>query len=118
MEVATREREQRSGAWVEAALTARGLDDASVAVLTRRAPTTVYRWRMGGIDYLDWIGLLTLLALPPRWQPGDPVPPLPTGWTVVPGHAAARLVGLTRPSPSGPHQAQTACPSHALPRRT
>lgn len=74
----------------------RGLDDASCAVLAHRAPSTVYRWRTNGIDFIDWIGLVTLLALPPTWRPGDIVPSTPEGWSItnpLPGHAALRRPG-------------------------
>lgn len=81
-DVATRDRETKPSSWVQAALDARDLSDAKAAVLTHRFPSTIYRWRTKGIDLIDWIGLLTLLAMPPTWRPGDVVPPLPEGWSV------------------------------------
>lgn len=79
----TRERETRPGKWVQAALDARALDDAHAAVIVGRSPTTIYRWRKGGIDFIAWIGLLNLIGLPVEWQPGHPVPKLPRDWKPV-----------------------------------
>jgi hypothetical protein len=75
-----RERETRPGDWVQAAMDARHTDDAHVAVLVGRHPTTVYRWRKAGIDYVAWVGLLNLLGLPPTWEPGHVAPKLPDDW--------------------------------------
>ena len=78
-----RERDKRPAAWVVAAMEARGLDDAKCAVLSHRSPSAVLRWRNHGIDFIDWVGLLTLLALPPTWKPGDVVPDPPEGWNIT-----------------------------------
>ena len=75
-----RERETRPGAWVRAAIDARNLTVAEVAVRTHRDPSTVDRWRANGIDYIAWVGLLHLVGLPATWEPGDAVPKLPPGW--------------------------------------
>lgn len=69
----TRDRETRPGAWVVEVMDGRGLNAEEVAVLVKKSSSTVWRWRRQGIDYLDWIGLLTLLELPAAWKPGEPV---------------------------------------------
>lgn len=59
---------------------ARNVDDAMVGVLVKRHPSAVYRWRKQGIDFVVWVGLLSLLGFPANWKPGDPIPKLPDGW--------------------------------------
>lgn len=71
----TRDRETRPREWVDAVIDGRGLSVEEVAVLVKKSSSTVWRWRRQGIDYLDWIGLLCLLELPPTWKPGDPLKP-------------------------------------------
>jgi hypothetical protein len=39
----------------------------------------VARWRAGHMDRLTWLGILHALGLPATWQPGDPLPPKPSG---------------------------------------
>lgn len=78
--VVTRERDTRPGAWVKAAMDARGLNEAEVAVRTRRDPSTIHRWKRSGLDFIAWIGLLNLLGLPATWEPGAAVPKLPREW--------------------------------------
>lgn len=47
----------------------KSLDPMDVAVLAKKHLSTIYRWRSVGIEYLDWVGLLTLLGEKPDWQP-------------------------------------------------
>ena len=74
------DREVKPGSWVKAARTLCGISSQmKLAVLIGRDKATVTRWEGtdGEIDYVSWIGVLTLLGLPPEWEPGEP---LPQGW--------------------------------------
>jgi hypothetical protein len=74
------DREVRPGSWVkEARLLCGVTSQMRLAVMIGRDKGTVTRWegRDGEIDYVSWIGVLTLLGLPPTWKPGDA---LPQGW--------------------------------------
>lgn len=64
-----REREMVPGEWVHDLLHSKGMDAVEVAVLAKKSPSTVYGWQRRGIEYLDWIGLLTLLDEEPTWRP-------------------------------------------------
>ena len=64
-----REREMVPGAWVRDLLLSKGMDAVEIAVLAKKSPSTVYGWQRRGIEYLDWIGLLTLVDEEATWQP-------------------------------------------------
>jgi hypothetical protein len=68
-----REREMIPAAWVTALMEARSLDPMAVAVLTKKHLSTIYGWKRKGIEYLDWIGLLTLLEEETSWEPSKPL---------------------------------------------
>jgi hypothetical protein len=72
-----RDRDVRPGSWVKAARLAVGVSSQTdLAALVGRDKATVTRWEgtEGEIDYVSWVGVLTLLGLPADWQPGDEVP--------------------------------------------
>lgn len=74
------ERNVRPGAWVKAARLLCGIpSQMALAVIVGRDKATVTRWEGtdGEIDFVSWIGVLTLLGLPSDWEPGDD---LPEGW--------------------------------------
>lgn len=64
-----REREMIPGAWVRDLLISKGMDATEIAVVAKKSPSTVYGWQRRGIEYLDWIGLLTLLDERSDWRP-------------------------------------------------
>lgn len=74
-----RDRETRPGWWVEAARAEAGrikgkerpVSQMRLATLAGRHVSAVARWESddGEIDYLSWVGLLTLLELPVDWEP-------------------------------------------------
>lgn len=78
----TRERDTRPGRWVRAARVEAARRDGrdktisqmELAVLIGKDKSAVYRWETpdGTIDYLSWVGMLTVLGLPAEWEPGKP----------------------------------------------
>jgi hypothetical protein len=58
-----RERETRPAEWVKAVLAVTNLDEDQIAVRVHKRSSTIYRWQKLGIEYLDWIGLLTVVGL-------------------------------------------------------
>jgi hypothetical protein len=62
------------GDWVRAAARAAGeKSQQDLADLAKAHRTTTYRWmrrdEKGGVDYITWRGILSVLGLPADWQP-------------------------------------------------
>lgn len=88
MDVAARmrDRDVRPGWWVKAARVEhsrrKGLEQPisqmDTATLVGRDKSAIARWEGGGdIDYIAWVGLLTLLEIPSDWEPRE-MPPATT----------------------------------------
>jgi hypothetical protein len=58
-----RERETRPAAWVKATLEVANLNEEQVANRVKKRVSTIYNWQKKGIEYLDFIGLLTVVDL-------------------------------------------------------
>jgi hypothetical protein len=58
-----REREMRSGAWVKAVVDGTGLQEEFIATRVKKRTSTIYAWKKKGVEYLDWVGLLSVLGL-------------------------------------------------------
>jgi hypothetical protein len=73
-----RERDEttrRPGAWVRGARRAAGLTQMDLAFACGVSETSVRRWERTAIDFLAWRGLLSILDLPPDWEPPRPRKP-------------------------------------------
>lgn len=76
------ERVVMPGSWVKAVRQLCKINSQmALAVLIGRDKSTVTRWEGtdGEIDYVSWVGVLTILGLPSTWEPGQP---LPKGWKI------------------------------------